>query len=323
MKLANQFFLIIAVAGLYSCENVVEIDVPQRPPQLVLNTYITSDSLWYVNLSHSKNVLDNSDYKEIADAQVSIFEDGELVEVLDYQEVSTDNGNSRLYKSDNHRPQPGKVYRVEAQKSGYQTVWAETTLPDPVLIEDLTIDTSKIITRDYSSGYKLSLTFNDPADIRNYYQVELFAKTTRSQVVTYWDEDGNYKDSVQYYTDFSSIYIEALDPSISEEQYGYGNTVNFTDGRFNGSSYQFDFLIDEWWVEPFINNSSSDEEALFEIVLRNINEAIYLYETTADLQDWYSGDPFSEPVPVYSNIENGYGVLGAYASDKKSLSLKK
>ena len=33
-----------------------------------------------------------------------------------------------------------------------------------------------------------------------------------------------------------------------------------------------------------------------------------------DLQSYNDGSPFSEPVPIFNNIENGYGIFGSYAS---------
>lgn len=316
--------LFIAAISIWGCENVVDIEVPEKPPKLVLNAYIATDSLWHVRLSHSKYVLDDRDYKEITDAEVSVFENGDLKENLVYQ--ITDNpyaGNQGYYMSNVHKPQPGNLYRIEAKKNGYETIWAETRIPERVSIEKFTIDTSRIITRDYDSGYKLSVTFNDPKAIRNYYQVELLMETRNSGVITIWDENGVPRDSIYYYNSLSSVYITPLDPAINDEQFGYSNAVIFSDGRFNGGLYQFEFLVSEWYFSRFLGQyQNPNEEASLLIILRNIDEAMYLYETTADLQDWNSDNPFAEPVPVYSNVKNGYGVLGAYASDSNRLILK-
>jgi len=326
MKTINRTILIlIAAISFNSCENVVDIDVPERPPKLVLNAYISPDSLWHISLSHSKYVLDNRDYKEISNAEISVHENGELKENLNYQVINDQYENERgFYKSNFHRPQAGNVYRVEASMNGYETIWAETTIPTLVTIEQFLIDTSKIISRDYESGYKLSIAFNDPAEIRNYYQVELIARTIRAETYTVYDEEYSSKDTTVYYNNTSSIYITPLNPAIYDDQFGYNNTVIFSDGIFNGSLFYFDFLVDEWYISPFIKQSSNEnEETSLEIVLRSINEEMYLYETTADLQDWNSGNPFAEPVPVFSNINNGYGVFGAFAADSSIIRLKK
>lgn len=325
MKLQKQLLmLLIGVFSLYSCENVVDIDVPEKPPKLVLNAYISPDSLWQVNLSHSKYVLDSNDYREISHAEVSVFENGQLMENLIYQVTGSQYYRSGYYRSVEHKPQPGNIYRIEAKVDGYETIWAETSVPEPVIVENFTIDTSRIITRDYESGYKLTATFKDPPGIRNYYQVELFAKSTRSNTITYWDENGVARDSIHFYQNKSSVYISPLDPGISEEQFGYGNAVLFSDGRFNGNIFKFEFLISEWYVsQVFDPNYASEDQASLIVVLRNVDEAMYLYETTADLQDWNSDNPFAEPVPVFSNVENGYGVLGSYAANSNELVLKK
>ncbi len=43
--------------------------------------------------------------------------------------------------------------------------------------------------------------------------------------------------------------------------------------------------------------------------LKSVTESYYQYHTTSDLQDWNEGDPFAQPVQVFSNIPNGLGIL--------------
>ncbi len=44
-----------------------------------------------------------------------------------------------------------------------------------------------------------------------------------------------------------------------------------------------------------------------------MDENRYLYLRTKDVQYANDGNPFAEPINVYSNITNGYGIFGSYS----------
>ena len=46
--------------------------------------------------------------------------------------------------------------------------------------------------------------------------------------------------------------------------------------------------------------------------VRAINAEYFKFYQTLGLQSVLSEDPFAEPVNVYSNIENGFGVFAGY-----------
>ena len=45
------------------------------------------------------------------------------------------------------------------------------------------------------------------------------------------------------------------------------------------------------------------------VYLHNISKSYYYYRTSLELYQSASGNPFAQPVQVYSNIENGFGVF--------------
>ncbi len=50
-------------------------------------------------------------------------------------------------------------------------------------------------------------------------------------------------------------------------------------------------------------------------MLRTLSSDQYHYLRTLQLQEFNEGDSFSEVVPVYNNIENGFGIFAGYSSD--------
>jgi hypothetical protein len=55
----------------------------------------------------------------------------------------------------------------------------------------------------------------------------------------------------------------------------------------------------------------------FDCYLLNCSKEYYLFYKS--VYSYSGGSPFSEPVPMYSNILNGFGVFAAYTSDKKRI----
>ncbi|MCU0360217.1 MAG: DUF4249 domain-containing protein [Bacteroidia bacterium] len=55
----------------------------------------------------------------------------------------------------------------------------------------------------------------------------------------------------------------------------------------------------------------------FDCYLLNCSKDYYLFYKS--VYSYSGGSPFSEPMPMYSNIVNGFGVFAAYASDKKRI----
>ena len=53
-----------------------------------------------------------------------------------------------------------------------------------------------------------------------------------------------------------------------------------------------------------------------------ISEAYYQYLKTARLHDDTLANPFAEPLNVYGNVENGYGIFAGYSSRTFELTLE-
>ena len=53
-----------------------------------------------------------------------------------------------------------------------------------------------------------------------------------------------------------------------------------------------------------------------------ISAAYYEYLKTARLHDYTRENPFAEPLSVYSNVENGYGIFAGYSSQTFELVLE-
>ena len=71
------FFVILIF--VFSCETVVELDIPAHDPLLVVNGIIETDSVASIFISNSLGAFDQGEIKSIDDANVYLYENGSLV----------------------------------------------------------------------------------------------------------------------------------------------------------------------------------------------------------------------------------------------------
>ena len=309
MTLKN-LIILLTVGSLFACETVIDLDIPPEPTRLVVNSVINPDSLITMRLSKSKSVLDQADFFTVVrDARVTLYEDGREVARLN------DQGEGR-YLAD-FRPSIGRQYTVEAAAEGLPPVEAHSSIQTPIVIEDVTVNKVKIengstcINGDcqpsYSDEYQLGLRLSDPPNQVNYYEIVAYAVVQDS--FPNYDDLGNFigYDSTQWE---NQVYLQTDDPVVdnpySDLEGGgfYGESLLFSDELFSGQSYTVAFTTDTYFGEV----------KELTVQLRTLSEDQYQYLRTRHLQEYNASNPLSEVVPVYTNIENGFGIFAGYST---------
>lgn len=272
--------------SLWSCETVVEIDLPEHKPVLVMNGVMSTDSVLKVKITHSKSSLDNAAIQPIQNASVSLYlSGGQHLGDLTHQ-------GGGYYSMPSFTPAAGTQYVIEATAPNYDKISATDAIPVPVQIVSYTLKDSVL---DSGNGYlvaQLDVTFNDPLE-KNYYAIELLRIDTLFP-------DTPYVEQVWIYP--------ANSESGSEEEGLTDVLVN--DEVFNGKTYTVSLLMDSYHLQPFYQPNHTLQ---LHLRMKTISRDLYLYEKTFHLQQLNSGNPFSEPVRVHGNINGGFGILGAYS----------
>ncbi|MFZ6009198.1 MAG: DUF4249 family protein, partial [Bacteroidota bacterium] len=97
-------------------------------------------------------------------------------------------------------------------------------------------------------------------------------------------------------------WLETDDPAFSEEEDTF-NSIIFSDTRFNGKEFSLK-----------ITAGSHSTGTKFKLHFNTLSKDLYQYKVTANLQESTSGDPFAQPVKVYNNIANGFGIFAGYSA---------
>lgn len=322
----------LMLLGIISCETVVEVDIPREAPKLVTNSFIGAGEPVAVRVSRSQSVLDNANIHFIKGAEVVLLEEGTVVATL--EENSEPEG---LYTA-SFAPSAGKNYTLQVSKSGYETIEAVASIPKPIPIQEIDYDTT-MFSSTYQDGdttiverrvsvEEIRLTFVDPPNERNYYEVAVSRYFVRP--VYQYDEWGNLVfdslnmpvviDSVQ---ELYPIDLLSDDPLLTgnsdfleDDGSAYGAYFTFPDDLLEGKRYTLR-------LRPTNNYySRTEEENQYVVFLRTISEAQYQYFVSNELQYNNEGNPFAEPAQVYNNIENGFGIFAGHSSDQVVLNLE-
>lgn len=285
---------------LSSCETTEKIDdFPLRPKKLVVNCYFAEDSIWNFQVSHSLSVLDNAELKPVENASILLYKGDQLLDTIRMNE------DDNWYRYADNLPEQGVTYSIEVTSPDYVSVlYAEDFVPNTVPVSDVQVtvlDSSFTYERYYEWGTMMrgrvegifEISIQDPLQVENYYELSIYT----------YEVDYDYYDSSIVYIYKRNVYVTLEDASL-KEFLSSGNELLFGDQFFDGQEYGVKVNFQEWDV--------SQGQKYF-VELTSYNRTGYLYKKSISDYEAANGDPFSEPVRIFCNIENGYGIFTGYS----------
>lgn len=307
-----------------SCETVIDYRGPDAQPKVVIYAVLQPDSLITVLVSESHSVFQlRYQSRQIPDATVRVYRDGVLLETLSYSEPSpapdyAPRNPYSSYVSEANTPEPGSVYRVEVEVPGLPVAYGEAEVPSTVPVT--ITDTSSTET---GYGYRelvVKFRFRDPAGEKNYYR---FAA---SGTTGYY-----YGNKNEPYNPFTPVSVQRQelgygslsDPLIAPQQeddifdmYLQNTYFLFTDDLIPGREYSLRLTYSG--VYP---DTDYYEFLRARFCLNNITRDLYLHLQSYSAHIQTRDNFLAEPVPVYTNVVNGLGVVGASAVACDSLKI--
>lgn len=305
----------IVVTGITGCEEVVYFDVDAQDNRLVINSVITPDEVAVASVSLSTDPLAvGFEATRIDDATVTLYKNESLAGVFYHTGDGTYSLDAGL-----HDVSPGDNLRLEVSAPGYTSVSATTSIPAMVPILSVSIIDTTFESISYSVVDSLgNVYFIDT--LVPYYQIAL----------TFTDVPGenHYSLLVAYQDAFSyaNACITTQDPVFGlEDEYVASNIdeegeaticeeVQFPDFTFEGKTKTI--VMDIFAIET---SFATDPSFIF--TLSNLSEEYYQYKKTSGMQAESQGNPFSEPVVVFTNIENGFGIFAGVSRSVITLPL--
>ena len=275
----------LAFIFLFSaCERRADLALPYEGDKIVVNTFIQADSPVYIRVTQSQpaTILDDLNFKELSQAQVTLTENGQPLAPLSWKLIG-----GRGYFVSALPARPGKRYAVTATATGLTEVSGTDTMPAQPDIRDLFAR---------KTGNSVRFTLRDPSGEKNYYRVRIYSADadTLSGVLT-------IRQKLEF----------RVDPSLSNNfgdlmSDAYYRDVVVSDERINGKTLQFVLQTrDQVNFDHLVAEVCGLTEGGYKY-LRSINNQL---ENGQD-----STNVLGQSVKVYSNIQNGYGIVaGIYA----------
>lgn len=294
MKLPNCIWpgLLIFIV---SCETFLELELPDNEPRLVINALLEPSSPIFVHVTSSNSILEEDEFEIIPDAMVTVTDEEGRIHSLQFIKPNEWAPNYGYYTSEAFDPTPGSTYLVETSKSGFETASSQATIPLKPQIKSFSFrDLPRDQPRDIyypSTEVEFTLVFDDPAG-ENFYEIEL-----------YYEGSGEVKDyeGNPYETTYKQFaYLYSKNPAY-EQDYRNAPGIIINDRLFDQQEASINFQT----------HLPASSQLKLKVYLREITKEAYRYDMSYSLQRSNQGDPLSQPVQVFSNINNGFGILGA------------
>ncbi|TKG91999.1 DUF4249 domain-containing protein [Puteibacter caeruleilacunae] len=297
MKKIN-IYLCIVTFIFAACEKTIEISKTEHKPVTIINGLISPGKPVEVTVTRTKHYSDTKPMPKVTNATVELYKDDKLVEELTHQEDGTYRGN--------HTPAADATYKIKVTDEKHHAS-ATTTIPVPVQL--LKISYEHKGEKQGSKQTEVTMSFKDPGDQNNYYRISVEATGDDA-------EEKNellviYTNDVVLKATYGEDDVFSNPPSNSYQI--------FRDKLINGKTYDLKFTLHDLSVLSEYNASGETISKSYKVNLHSITREYYLYLKSKELSQWSSDDPFSEPVPIFSNVSGGGGIITSYSLSSQRL----
>ncbi|HRX12440.1 MAG TPA: DUF4249 domain-containing protein [Draconibacterium sp.] len=349
--LVNIFIGILMISIFFSCEKTIDFNGVNMEPKIVVHGNLMAGYPVRAAVYKSRSLLSDEEfYNSLPNAEVKLYENGIYVETLEYagrvdtfrKQLPYDVIKEYIFTNGSYSgmtvAEVGKTYRLEISCDGFDPVTCETTVPAPVEITKVDTVTEVV---DLGNGPVknswIYIYFKDPEGSQNYYMLQ--SERTTGWVLNYFDQYSGdpFVPSDTIFLRYESFTgIQLADPVFNNNNQAddviMGSPDNrfaiFNDTQINGKNYKLGVIhYDPYYggggYSPYqgednnpIDGTEYGNFSALTIKLVSITKEYYDYLNSANYHFWFSDDPFSEPVPVASNVIGGMGRWAASSSSE-------
>lgn len=294
MTKASAFSVFVAVFLAWSCELVTQVELPEIPEMLVVNSIFNADSTWKLSLTRSKDILADYPIVGVPGALVVIKDD------LGMELVLNDDGQG-LY-SFPAKPQPNRTYELNVTSYPFEKLAAITTAPTNVDLLEVVVDSANAVPggADRFPAVPVTLRFKDPPNETNYYRLQVWITQEMTR-----PRPGGGRDTF--------LVTRPLHLSEAPNSDFGGTTGEISDLGFDGEEHTFQLYLGASFFIP----SGLPGITSMRFYLQSYSEDYQRYFKSGAIQDESKSNPFAQPAQVFSNIDKGLGIFAGYSMSKK------
>jgi hypothetical protein len=297
IKTSKYVILIVLFFGiiLNSCqERYHDVELPQMNPKLVVNSLFNEGERIRVSISTSLGRNSTEQYTPVINATVNLYENGEWVEELKGGQntinIFGDTIGKWFYFSRTTLPKAENVYKINVEAPGFESISAESKVPQKTVIH--VVDTAWIkIEWDYY--LRVYLEMENPSEKHWFYL------GTANLNPIFSSSGGEDPPIIGFNKRYFNFRVN--DPLIgTRERRANEDFPLFSNELFPGDFYKFAIEV---------NRLNTIGES-FAVDLITLSDEAYKYLQT--VTDFKNNDiRYSEPVKIFSNVKDGLGIFAA------------
>ncbi len=287
----NFFASLLILSFISSCEKDFVVKEQSASKRMVINCLFTD--AWqiaaYITVSYTSPGTNN--IQGVSDANVALYEDGVFKEVLTY--VPSDTlGISGQYKSQSI-PQKGEKYLIKATHPLYGVATAEDVVPLPTQIISHQILQYPDTTNNLHDAV-VTFRFKDDGSQENFYRINTWFDASYPVVTS----NG---DTIQqsYANGWRPYLISTLPDTVRDNSW----FVLFSDKGINGNEKEVQLKFRNAEIADYYSSLNLYVE------LYTVSKTHFEYQRTLEL--YQNSGNIADPVHVYTNVQNGYGIFAA------------
>ncbi len=314
----NRSIFIICLI-LLGCQKEITLNLPQAESKLVVEGAIEPNFPPYVVLTKNQgyfetidiNTYNNLFVNNVDSVKVWFYNDNGEKETRILEQVPGLDSLPPIYTDlsyfnniDNYQfSQSGKTYFLEIQWNN-KIITSQTKIPEPTPLDCLWVEKSETANKDFK--YDIRAIYSDPGDIENHILI-------RSKRKEHWRRD-SIDGEIKNENDERLILVDAgSDVLINGESFETYFPKPNEEGGFPSGSYNTTRF------KSYINNNGIEDSVQLphDIVLvkfSQIDEASVKFWRGVVRQSTTNNNPFSEPLNLVSNINNGLGGWTGYGA---------
>ena len=309
MKNINFFFLLICLLAISSCTKELPFPDVDAPKILVMNGLLSPETGVNIHLSQSCHLTEqNCEQQNIKNAKV-VLKDASGNHLVDLTHVQ-----EGMYTADGYQVEYNKAYSIEASSTGFETIKANSHTPKSF---DCTLigNDEEFIHQHLARSIELEI--EDNPDEENYYLINGWIDILNGEHDHYEYESNDY---LFPHTGFLTNDINADNSTMIAPNDIIPYPLDFIflkDENFNGETYRLHFGI----IEEDIRDPHYELKA--HVNVKSVSKELYDYYKSVTLHKLNSASAFAEPQQIFSNIEEGVGIFGAYTEQEFVIDLPK
>lgn len=299
----NKLILSVFIMGFISCDyQYVEVENPEPEKALVIEAFLVPNNSLYTyypgkvvaELTELRSLNESYNKDTIKEALVTLTDENGTIDTLIYDTLYDD------YRAD-IIPDANCTYTLKVVCDSFPSISAKDALPVKVDLDSVQIEPFVRVNDLGAAIGQATIYFYDPPESENYYEVEV----TRGY---------NATNGIAIYSNDPVVTREFYYPDNIELQAYQAHRLLFADCSLGSGQQAMTFTFDSRTSSGSSGNKIA--AGFFTVKFRSVSKNYYLYYTSyLDYRFNLSGDVLlgsCEPVNILGNVENGYGLFGAY-----------